>query len=314
MSLVKRISAAESLQYRMSAAGIFTVFYLLFVNILIGWRTDHYLFFALVFFTILSHKYTFRFFTALSAFAFFWIIYDALRVYPNFLFRPVHVIQPYEIEVKLFGIRLAESLLSPCEWLAAHQHDLLTVFAGISYLAWVPIPMIFALYLWYKKDIGLYHFTYGFLLTNIVGFMIYYLYPAAPPWYFFQYGNVVDHTIPSSPALLAEFDRIFNISVFTDMYTKNSNVFAAIPSLHSAYPFISLLYAIKLRHNLFIWIFSVLSVGIWFAAVYSQHHYVIDVILGVFCALVGYFIMSILIRTELVNRQFERMYLVLFPA
>ena len=34
-------------------------------------------------------------------------------------------------------------------------------------------------------------------------------------------------------------------------------------------------------------IFAVLMCGIWFTAVYSSHHYIIDVLLGITCALLG---------------------------
>lgn len=137
-------------------------------------------------------------------------------------------------------------------------------------------------------------FSYAFLLTNFIGFIIYYLYPAAPPWYYINYGDATDFTIPGSEGLLAHFDEIIGYPLFNSMYAKNANVFAAIPSLHAAYPVIGLLFALKYKHKLFVGFFSTLTFGIWFAAVYSQHHYVIDLILGLFCALGGFYLMKYL--------------------
>jgi len=35
---------------------------------------------------------------------------------------------------------------------------------------------------------------------------------------------------------------------------------------------------------------SMVVLGIWFAAVYTSHHYVLDVLAGIFCAVLGIFI------------------------
>ena len=35
---------------------------------------------------------------------------------------------------------------------------------------------------------------------------------------------------------------------------------------------------------------GIITVGIWFTAVYTSHHYIIDVLLGISCALVGFVI------------------------
>jgi len=37
-------------------------------------------------------------------------------------------------------------------------------------------------------------------------------------------------------------------------------------------------------------VFGIIMLGIWFTAVYSAHHYIIDAILGAGCALLGIFV------------------------
>ena len=66
---------------------------------------------------------------------------------------------------------------------------------------------------------------------------------------------------------------------------KSSNVFAAIPSLHAAYPLVTFYYGRKMKNTALNILFFIILLGIWFAAVYSGHHYIIDVILGAFCAI-----------------------------
>ncbi len=280
------------MRFRLIVAVIFGVSYILIMGGLVGWRSDHNFFLALVFFTLALHPFTFRFCLTLSAFAFFWIIYDAMRVYPNYLFNRVHILEPYQLELALFGIMDQGREVIPCEWFASRTNRFLSSIAGMSYLCWVPGPLSFTLYMWYKGDGRLFCYSYGFLLTNFLGFILYYLYPAAPPWYYLEYGLEANFDIPGNAGLLVEFDKIINYPVFSNMYNKNSNVFAAIPSLHAAYPLISLFFALRYHYTKWAIFFSFLTIGIWFAAVYSQHHYVIDLLLGGFCAIGGYYLMN----------------------
>jgi len=86
------------------------------------------------------------------------------------------------------------------------------------------------------------------------------------------------------------------------MYSKNANVFAAIPSLHAAYPIITVLYG-SLSKRLWVHIgFVFFSLSVWFSAVYSRHHYVLDVLAGGMCALTAYTIYRLLSRIPTINR------------
>ena len=69
-----------------------------------------------------------------------------------------------------------------------------------------------------------------------------------------------------------------------------------MPSLHSAYPVIVLFYAVKNHSGLFNLAFAIVMVGIWFAAVYTSHHYVLDVLAGISVALTGVTIVRVLLR------------------
>ena len=65
-------------------------------------------------------------------------------------------------------------------------------------------------------------------------------------------------------------------------------MFAAVPSLHAAYMVVAEAYAVMGRRKKWlVALFSVIMVGIWWTAVYSGHHYLIDVMLGISCALLG---------------------------
>ncbi len=94
------------------------------------------------------------------------------------------------------------------------------------------------------------------------------------------------HT-PGNAAGLGHFDSYFHVTIFSALYSKSSNVFAAMPSLHASYPLTVLYYGMKYRLGWVNILFASIMAGIWFAAVYSGHHYVLDVLAGIGCGLAG---------------------------
>jgi membrane-associated phospholipid phosphatase len=255
--------------------------YLLISAILIGYKTDQ-LFLVLLFngFYYLSSTSR-RFILGFSVFIIFWILFDSMKAFPNYRFNTVHIAAVYHAEQSLFGT------LTPNEYWAAHASTLPDILSGLFYLCWMPLPLAFAGWLFYKDKTFFFRFSFTFLLVNLLGFVIYYAYPAAPPWYVHLYGFTFYPHTPGNTAGLARFDHLFHVSVFASLYAKSSNVFAAMPSLHAAYPLIVLYYGIKSRAGWFNMLFALIMIGIWFAAVYSGHHYVLDVLAGICCGLAG---------------------------
>ena len=91
-----------------------------------------------------------------------------------------------------------------------------------------------------------------------------------------------------SPAALVRFDALVGIPYFAGFYRRSADVFGSIPSLHCAYPLVVFLYARELGRR---WLSAVLLAFyllVVFSAVYLQHHYVLDALLGTLYALAGY--------------------------
>ena len=78
------------------------------------------------------------------------------------------------------------------------------------------------------------------------------------------------------------------MTYFQAIYSRSSNVFGALPSLHAAYPFLVWITSLKVFPRAH-WLFLGLSLLTGFAAVYLCHHYVIDVLLGLAYATIAYF-------------------------
>ena len=180
-------------------------------------------------------------------------------------------------------------MLTPNEFFAAHNCKIMDFLAGCFYLCWVPLPIVFGLYLYFSRSTSVYiHFAIVFLLVNLLGFAIYYIHPAAPPWYVALHGFEAIEGTPGDVAGLGRFDDMTGLGIFNALYARNSNVFAAVPSLHSAYTLIAFVYALLCRAPKGWTItLAIVTSGIWFTAVYSSHHYIIDVLLGIATALLG---------------------------
>ncbi len=266
---------------------LLSILYLGF-NIVIGdLRPEHTFLVILWWFLFYAGEKTRRFAMAYIPFIIFWVLYDAMRAVPNYTVNTAHIQEPYEFEKHWFGIHDVGQLLTPNEYFAAHTHKILDFLSGFFYINWMPIPLGFGLYLFLKNKPLFLEFALAFLLVNIVGFIFYYIYPAAPPWYVAKYGFDLHIGVPGSRAGLIRFDKLIDYPLFKNIYEKNANVLAAMPSLHATYPLIVLYYSIKAKMPKFwITIFAIFTLGIWFSAVYSNHHYVIDVIAGVFIAVI----------------------------
>ena len=180
------------------------------------------------------------------------------------------------------------------------------VAAGIFYLCWIPVPLAFAGYLFFKNRKQFLYFSLTFVLINFIGFVVYYLYPAAPPWYVEYHGFAFQAKTPGNTAGLAKFDAFFNAGIFKSIYSKGSNVFAAMPSLHSSYPVVVLYYGLKNRLGVINIFFVVVMLGIWFTAVYASHHYIVDVLAGILSAFAGITIFNALARTAFFDRFIKR--------
>lgn len=272
---------------RLLAMAAISAGYLVLSYILIGFKPDQVYLVTLVNAFYFSSHTTRKFITGFSIFIIFWIIFDYMKAFPNYRYQTVHIQDLYEAEKRLFGIWQQGILLTPNEYWLQHGHIFLDILSGLFYLCWVPVPLAFAGYLFFKSRMAFLQFSLTFLLVNLIGFALYYIYPAAPPWYVQQHGFDFLAATPGNTAGLEKFDLFFGTGIFNALYSKSSNVFAAIPSLHASYPVIVLFYAVKYKLGWIKSLFAVIMIGIWFSAIYTSHHYVLDVLAGIACAIAG---------------------------
>jgi membrane-associated phospholipid phosphatase len=272
------------------ATGV-SIAYLLLAAWLIGYKTDQLVLAGLFNGLFYLSGATRRFILGFTVFIVFWVLFDSMKAFPNYRYHTVHIESIYRLEKQLFGV----GGQTWNEYWQVHRTTFLDVLSGCCYLCWIPLPLAFSGYLFHRDKELFFRYTLTFLLVNLLGFVIYYLYPAAPPWYVQQYGFSFNPHTPGNTAGLGRFDSYFHVGIFSALYSKSSNVFAAMPSLHASYPltvfYFGLRYRLGWMKNI---LFGLIMAGIWFAAVYSGHHYVLDVLAGIGCGLAGIALFNLL--------------------
>jgi hypothetical protein len=306
-----------------TARSVITVFaisiaYLLISRWLVGFKTDQLwltAIFNVCFFLPdiaslvgINLLITRKFIIGFSIFIVYWIIFDYMKAFPNYNYNTVHIADLYNLEKKLFGINFKGKLLTPNEYWRVNGNTFMDVAAGIFYLCWIPVPLAFAAFMFFKNRRQFLYFSLTFVLINFLGFIVYYLYPAAPPWYVEYNGFTFHAATHGNTAGLAKFDNYFHAGIFKSIYAKGSNVFAAMPSLHSSYPVVVLYYGLKNRLGLINIFFVIVILGIWFTAVYASHHYILDVLAGIVCAITGIAIFNLLVKRVKFFRNFVEKY------
>jgi hypothetical protein len=300
-------STPLTLRTALTALGI-SGLYLILSASLLGFKTDQLILVGLFNVLFFLSDPTRRFILGFTVFIVFWVLFDSMKLFPNYQYNTVHIGSLYQLEKSLFGIKSAEgAILTPNEFAYLHRSTFFDILAGFFYLCWIPLPLAFAGYLFYKDKDKFFQFALSFLIVNLIGFIVYYACPAAPPWYVQVHGFGFNAHTPGNTAGLGRWDAYFHVHVFAGLYAKSSNVFAAMPSLHAAYPLIVLYYGVKFRLRVINVLFAAIMIGIWFAAVYTSHHYVLDVLAGITCGILGILLFQVMYRnvgwfTRLIKR------------
>ena len=156
----------------------------------------------------------------------------------------------------------------------------------VVYLSHFFVALTVAAVLW-KFDYSRFRrFVFFFITLTFAAFATYALFPAAPPW------------LASSNHALAFTSKIIddvwsqigfhNGAKLLSASSRLANPVAAIPSLHSAYPFLLMLFFWRSAGR-WRWLLPLYPIAMAFTLVYTAEHYVIDIILGWLYATVVYF-------------------------
>jgi membrane-associated phospholipid phosphatase len=209
------------------------------------------------------------------------VAYEALRGLVRLRHdTDVHVGALAALDASLFSVDTGSGSLPLTDLVSAAPHPVLDVICGVAYLLFLPELFGLAVYFFFTSRPRMLQVSLGFLLTNLLGWGIWLLYPAAPPWYVDAFGTgpvVLDAA--SSPAGIARLDSLVGLPIAATFYAQSANVFGAMPSLHVAYPTMVALVCWPLGGRLRV-ATVVYAAVVAYAAVYLRHHYVLDVVAG----------------------------------
>ena len=275
--------------------------YLILINQLIRVRPDH-VFIALLLFVLAMGRGRVKTFTLdWTPWIVFWISYDMMRGIADNLRGTINVIWPYETELAIFG-KLFNGVL-PCFYFQDWQHlmqgtlikGILDASGGLFYTMHFGLPILLGWILWHTTaDRKLFYvFVWSMTLLNFSALATFILYPAAPPWYVYSYGfGQPPQTIGwgLGAGALINVDKMIGMNFFQTLWGGfNPNYFAAIPSLHGAYPVAIAFFTWK-KFRRFPLLLSLYPLGVWFSAVYLNQHYIIDLFIGAGYLLIAYVI------------------------
>ncbi len=259
--------------------------YIAVIGALGGLTSNHVLLGLLGFLDVINET-TRRFLRTFLPFIATGVIFDSMRYYywPGIDGR-VHVAGPYELERAWFGVggrTLNEVFLD-------HHWAIADLAAGFAYLTFVAEYLGMALLL-FLRGVTQRAATFArcFFVVNVFGFVTYFIYPAAPPWYVTAHGlgPAEAHVVPSAAAA-QRFDVLLGTHFFDRLYGHGIDAFGAIPSLHVAYPLMAAVLAFRTPSLRIVrWPAAAFAPLMCFSAIYLQHHYVIDVLFGLTYALV----------------------------
>lgn len=212
-------------------------------------------------------------------FAVLLVVYGTLADRADNLTGQVHDVSGFDRS--LFGV-------VPTVWLQ-HQlwhgtvrpFDIAVTFIYLSHFLSITLTLII---LWVRDRRSYLQFVLPLLLLSAAALMTYAAFPAAPPW------------IASAEGHIEHVPRITNLAVSSffghdyqpgwDGYSpwnpadyRFGNPFAAVPSLHAAFPVLLILFFWRraARTRIFL---TVYAAGMFFAVIYLGEHYVIDIFLG----------------------------------
>lgn len=101
-----------------------------------------------------------------------------------------------------------------------------------------------------------------------------------------------NYTMQGSPAGLARVDALFGWNLYTSTFTASPLVFGAMPSLHAGCATIEALFLGHVFPRAK-WAFYCYVIWIWWATLYLQHHYAVDLIAGSILAGIVYYIAKV---------------------
>jgi membrane-associated phospholipid phosphatase len=207
--------------------------------------------------------------------------YEYLRGLSGKLGMPIHDVTSLE---RLISFGQVPTLVLQQAFYHAGHVNWYDIAATMFYFLHFAFPLGLGYLFWVVDRRTFLRFSRALIAMSFAAFVFYLLLPVAPPWKVLpSVAKIIDHTLPS-------FTDIPGIPVPATVYHwLTPNQYAAMPSLHAAYPLLGALFALRLWRGRALPAL-VYTACVWLSIVYLGEHYVVDIIGGaifVFAAFYG---------------------------
>jgi hypothetical protein len=211
------------------------------------------------------------------------VLYNVSRGYADRLFEP-HVTELIAFDEWVFGGLTGG--VTPTELLQSHlwQPGVVQwweVVVSIVYFShFLTLPTI-AVVLWMRSRPQWARFMRRWFLLCVFGLITYFLYPAAPPWWAAlpEHGSLIDAERISTNGWNAIGLHSAG-NTLNALQVEASNPVAAMPSLHTAFAFMAVVFFLPRVRRLWWPLLLAYPLSMTFTLVYTAEHWVIDVLVG----------------------------------
>lgn len=221
-------------------------------------------------------------FIRLAPFAALLLVYESFRgVVPGLNHRVNYMWMP-EVDRWIFGSLPTDTLQ---RWWWNGQTQWYDFVFYLPYMLHFVLPFALAIIVWKTREHEYWRYVTAFVGISFAAFIIYLLFPAAPPWMSSEMGLIEPISRISSSVWFS-----LGINDFPSLYSQVSpNPVAAVPSLHAGYATLFAMFVISFFKSRWRYLSVIYPLLIYVGTVYQGEHYVIDAILGAALAVAGFY-------------------------
>ncbi len=154
----------------------------------------------------------------------------------------------------------------------------------LAYMAHFILPLGLVILVWKTREKDYWRVVTAYLTVAFAAFVTFFIFPASPPWMASQL-----HYIAHIERISSDVWAGLGLQNFPSFYNHISpNPVAAIPSLHSAWATLFIIFIYKLYGKKWSLLAAVYPFLIFVGTIYEGEHYAFDVIAGIVYGVLGY--------------------------
>lgn len=229
----------------------------------------------------------------------FALLYLLACLVPNYLLVTPSTERWYMLEYNIFGMLAVDgSPVVMAQYFRYYHWLWMDMLSPVLFLLALPLPLYYAVHLQRTahSSTALRITCVMFIATVICGLFSYAL-PTAPPWYVVLHGAEVKTDVEPFIAGFLNLDKRIGIPLCATIYRCLPSTFASAPAVMITYACIAFFYSFQIaQHRLWQIGLGVFTFMLVASAIYSGHHYIIDVLLAIIIVAISILLFEIAVH------------------